>query len=418
MQPILPLILMALVLSGCGSLSGLNPATWFGGTDNAEPPAELVPLDNKIDIKKLWSSTIGSGTGGYRVKLVPAVTEDRVYAAASNGTVEAFDLFSGKSVWRVDVDIDISGATGAGDGLVLVGSANGLLVGLRQETGEEVWRNTLSSEVLSVPKSYIGVAVVHTVDGKLFGFDALTGDSLWVYDRTVPVLSLHGNSSPVISGISAIVGLANGKLASVGLVNGDLRWEVSITAPSGRSELERMVDIDVDPLVVEGVIYACTYQGEMAAVTEDTGVVLWRRKLSSYSGIGGNWRQVYVSDDEGNLWAIDPSNGSAIWKNDTLLRRGLSGPALLGEYVVVGDFEGYLHWFDSSNGEMLARTRAGSDAITTQPIARDGVLYVYGEGGALTALTIEVPGELSDEPPEEPSDRSLRWGGGEFSEDR
>jgi len=204
----------------------------------------------------------------------------------------------------------------------------------------------------------------------------------------------------------------------VDLISGDLRWEVSITAPSGRSELERMVDIDVDPLVVEGVIYACTYQGEMAAVTEDTGVVLWRRKLSSYSGIGGNWRQVYVSDDEGNLWAIDPSNGSAIWKNDTLLRRGLSGPALLGEYVVVGDFEGYLHWFDSSNGEMLARTRAGSDAITTQPIARDGVLYVYGEGGALTALTIEVPGELSDEPPEEPSDRSLRWGGGEFSEDR
>ena len=241
------------------------------------------------------------------------------------------------------------------------------------------------------------MAVVHTVDGKLFGFDALTGESVWVYDRTVPVLSLHGNSSPVISGINVIVGLANGKLAALDLVSGDLLWEVSITAPSGRSELERMVDIDVDPLVVEGVIFACTYQGEMAAVTEDTGVVLWRRKLSSYSGIGGDWRQVYVSDDEGNLWAIDPNNGSAIWKNDTLLRRNLSGPALLGEYVVVGDLEGYLHWFDSTNGEMMARTRAGSDAISTQPIARDGVLYVYGEGGALTALTVELPEEPSDE---------------------
>jgi len=393
----LSLVLLTLLVSGCGSLSGLNPATWFGGTDNVEPPAELVPVDNKINIKKLWSSNIGSGTGGYRVKLVPAVTEDRVYAAASNGTVEAFDLFTGKSQWRVDVDIDISGATGAGDDLVLVGSSDGILVGLRQETGEEVWRNKVSSEVLSVPKSDVGVAVVHTVDGKLFGFDALTGESVWVYDRTVPVLSLHGNSSPIISGINVIVGLANGKLAALDLVSGDLLWEVSITAPSGRSELERMVDIDVDPLVVEGVIFACTYQGEMAAVTEDSGVVLWRRKLSSYSGIGGDWRQVYVSDDEGNLWAIDPSNGSAIWKNDTLLRRNLSGPALLGEYVVVGDLEGYLHWFDSTNGEMLARTRAGTDAISTQPIARDGVLYVYGEGGALTVLTVELPEELSDE---------------------
>ncbi len=389
MKHLLSLVSLTLLLSGC--------ASWFGGKDNVEPPAELVPLDNKIDIKKLWSSTIGSGTGGYRVKLVPAVTDDRVYAAASNGTVEAFDLFTGKSEWRVDVDIDISGATGAGDDLVLVGSSGGILVGLRQETGEEVWRNKVSSEVLSVPKSDVGVAVVHTVDGKLFGFDALTGESVWVYDRTVPVLSLHGNSSPIISGINVIVGLANGKLASLDLVSGDLLWEVSITAPSGRSELERMVDIDVDPLVVEGVIFACTYQGEMAAVTEDTGVVLWRRKLSSYSGIGGDWRQVYVSDDEGNLWAIDPSNGSAIWKNDTLLRRSLSGPALLGEYVVVGDLEGYLHWFDSTNGEMLARTRAGSDAISTQPIARDGVLYVYGEGGALTALTVELPEEPSDE---------------------
>ena len=393
MKHLLSLVLLTLLLSGC--------ASWFGGKDNVEPPAELVPLDNKIKIKKLWSSTIGSGTGGYRVKLVPAVTEDRVYAAASNGTVEAFDLFTGKSEWRVDVDIDISGATGAGDDLVLVGSSDGILVGLRQETGEEVWRNKVSSEVLSVPKSDVGVAVVHTVDGKLFGFDALTGESVWVYDRTVPVLSLHGNSSPIISGINVIVGLANGKLAALDLVSGDLLWEVSITAPSGRSELERMVDIDVDPLVVEGVIFACTYQGEMAAVTEDTGVVLWRRKLSSYSGIGGDWRQVYVSDDEGNLWAIDPSNGSAIWKNDTLLRRSLSGPALLGEYVVVGDLEGYLHWFDSTNGEMLARTRAGSDAISTQPIARDGVLYVYGEGGALTALTVELPEELSDESTED-----------------
>ena len=393
MKHLLSLVSLTLLLSGC--------ASWFGGKDNVEPPAELVPLDNKIKIKKLWSSTIGSGTGGYRVKLVPAVTDDRVYAAASNGTVEAFDLFTGKSEWRVDVDIDISGATGAGDDLVLVGSSDGILVGLRQETGEEVWRNKVSSEVLSVPKSDVGVAVVHTVDGKLFGFDALTGGSVWVYDRTVPVLSLHGNSSPIISGINVIVGLANGKLAALDLVSGDLLWEVSITAPSGRSELERMVDIDVDPLVVEGVIFACTYQGEMAAVTEDTGVVLWRRKLSSYSGIGGDWRQVYVSDDEGNLWAIDPSNGSAIWKNDTLLRRSLSGPALLGEYVVVGDLEGYLHWFDSTNGEMLARTRAGSDAISTQPIAQDGVLYVYGEGGALTALTVELPEELSDESTED-----------------
>ncbi|MCP3867157.1 MAG: outer membrane protein assembly factor BamB [Gammaproteobacteria bacterium] len=391
MKRLLALALVTLLTTGCGSMSALNPASWFGGGDTVEPPAELVDLSNLIRVRTLWSKNIGSGSDNQRVKLAPTLSDNRIYVAEHDGGVQAIEMFDGKSVWSVDVDMEISGGAGSGDGLVLVGSSDAELLALSQETGEELWRARVSSEVLSVPVAENGVAVVQTIDGKLFGFDTVTGEQIWIFDRTVPVLSLHGSSSPVISGSIVIAGFASGKLAAVDLLSGDVLWEVGVTAPSGRSELERMVDIDGDPLLVEGAVFVGTYQGELAGVTENAGIVMWRRKLSSYSGLGGDWRQLYVSDAEDSLWAMDPDNGSAIWKNDTLRGRKLSTPALVGDYVVVGDYEGYLHWFDSNDGEMLARVQAGSDAITARPLVEDGVLYVYGEGGRLTALTVEEP---------------------------
>ncbi|MES9843892.1 MAG: PQQ-binding-like beta-propeller repeat protein, partial [Candidatus Sedimenticola sp. 6PFRAG5] len=190
-----------------------------------------------------------------------------------------------------------------------------------------------------------------------------------------------------ISGNAAICGFANGKLVSVELETGNPIWEVSVTAPRGRSELERMVDIDGDPLVVDGVIYVATYQGDMAAVSQDTGVVLWRRKLSSYTGLSVDYRQLYVSDDNDFVWAVDPRNGSALWKNEKLKARRLSAPAVLGDYVVVGDYQGYLHWLSTEDGRLLGRTRVGEDPITTAPVVDNGVVYIYGDGGALAAVT-------------------------------
>ncbi|MET0012019.1 MAG: outer membrane protein assembly factor BamB [Sedimenticola sp.] len=387
MMRYLAAVTAALLLSGCGSLDSANPMNWFGDDDNVEKPAELVELENPVAMRTLWSTSVGAGTDELRVKLVPFVVDNRVYAADSNGTIEALDASNGKKLWSIESELEISGGPGAGDGLVLVGTSNAELVAFDSANGAERWRTRVSSEVLSVPKVSQGIVVVHTIDGKLFGFDAASGKQAWIYDRTVPVLTLHGSSSPVISGNAVICGFASGKLAAIELETGSPIWEVSVTAPSGRSELERMVDIDGDPLVVDGVIYVATYQGEMAAVSQDTGVVLWRRKLSSYNGLGVDWRQLYVSDDNDFVWAVDPRNGSLIWKNEKLKARRLSTPAVMGEYVVVGDYDGYLHLLATEDGRLLGRTRVGEDPITTAPVVVDGVIYVYGDGGDLAAVS-------------------------------
>ncbi|MCP3670700.1 MAG: outer membrane protein assembly factor BamB [Gammaproteobacteria bacterium] len=379
-------ISLLLLLVGCGSM---DPLKLLEDESNVEPPAELVELKSSLGVRKLWSTSVGSGSSDDRVKLVPYVQGNRVYVADREGMVKALDSGSGRIVWSVEKEgLEISGGPGAGGGLVLIGTSNGEVVALSEQDGSEKWRARVSSEVLSVPKIAMGVVVVHTIDGKLYAMDASDGKLKWVYDRSIPVLTLHGNSSPVISGSSVICGFASGKLISFDLESGQQMWESTIAVPTGRSELERMVDIDGDPVVHSGMVYVATYQGQLAAVVEGSGDVVWRRKFSSYAGLGTDSKNLYVSDAQDMVWAIDPKNSSSMWKQSKLHGRKLSAPAVLGGYVVVGDFEGYLHWMSPEDGHMVARTRVGDQPITTSPVIDGKVAYVLGDGGELAAIAI------------------------------
>jgi outer membrane protein assembly factor BamB len=377
---------LVLLLAGCGSM---DPLKLLEDAPNVDPPAELVDLNSTISVREIWSTSVGSGSSRDRVKLVPYVHGGRVYVADREGVVKALDSASGRVIWSVEKEgLEISGGPGAGEGLVLVGTSNGEVVALSQQDGSEKWRARVSSEVLSVPKAGKGMVVVHTIDGKLYAMNASDGKMAWVYDRSIPVLTLHGNSSPVISGSAVICGFASGKLIAFDLVSGQQMWESTIAVPTGRSELERMVDIDGDPVLRNDMVYVATYQGQLAAVSRDSGDVIWRRKLSSYAGLGADLRNLYVSDAEDKVWAIDPKNSSSLWKQSKLHGRRLSAPAVLGKYVVVGDFEGYLHWMSPEDGSLVGRIRVGDDPITNPPVVDGNVAYVLGDGGELAAISI------------------------------
>jgi outer membrane protein assembly factor BamB len=232
------------------------------------------------------------------------------------------------------------------------------------------------------------VVVVHTIDGKLFALNAEDGKQLWIYDRSIPVLTLHGSSSPVINGPAVFCGFSNGRLVAFDLESGRLLWEATVSVPRGRSELERMVDIDGDPLVLGGLVVVATFQGAVAAIVEKSGQVVWRRTLSSYAGLGGDFQQLYVTDDEDRVWAIDPRNGAALWKQEKMHGRKLTAPIPMGNYVLVGDYEGYVHVLSPEDGALLGRIRVGSDPISTPPYVVDDVAYILGDGGDLAAITV------------------------------
>jgi outer membrane protein assembly factor BamB len=326
-----PVVLMLVMVGGL-----LSGCSWFGADDNSEPPAKLASFDRQVDLKKVWSRSTGKGTDEQFIKLVPTVAGERVYVADRSGTVSAVELETGKVVWQKKTDIAISAGTGVGEGLALVGSSEGDLVALDMESGEIRWRTEVSSEVLSVPQVYEGVVIVQTVDGNLAG------------------------------------------------------WEAAVAIPHGRTELQRIVDLDADPVVRLGVLYVASYQGRLVAINLQDGHVLWNREMSSYAGLDVDSHQVYVSDTDSEVWALDRRSGGSLWKQGALRRRALTGPVIIGDYVGVGDFEGYLHLLTRLDGSIAGRVRVDSDGIAATPIAIFGDrLLVLGAGGTLALYQLE-----------------------------
>ena len=379
---LLPLLL--LVLSGCGVSDTVSD--FFRDDDNAEPPAELLDIKQRLKIFELWSRGTG-GMGKHYLKLAPVVFNQRLYIADAEGDLMALDATNGREIWSIDTDVKITGGPGYGENTVLIGTSEARTIAYSAEDGSEIWRKKVSSEILSAPQKAENTVVVRTGDGKIFGLSGNTGKRLWIYDRTVPSLTLRGTGTPVIDNGLVIAGFDGGKMAALEVKTGKLVWEASVATARGRSELERMVDIDSSPLVVDGVIYIATFQGHLSAMQAETGRVLWDQDISSYAGFDADDQNIYVTNEKSHIQAFDRFTSTELWEQDKLHLRAVTGPASVGDYLVVGDFEGYLHWMSKTSGKFVARNRLCSDRIISQPLVVGKVLYAFCSDGSLAAYS-------------------------------
>lgn len=355
-----------------------------------DPPAPLPALEGQLSLRTLWSTKVGSGTDEQRVTLRLAFAGDTLYAADRRGRVVAVGRRDGSRIWERSTDLDITGGLGLGEGQLLIGTLDGSVVALDADDGSERWRSPVSSEVLSPPQMQSGVVIAHSVDGKVFGLDGGAGERKWFYQQRVPALSLRGSSMPVAQGGRVYVGFASGKLAALEAENGRLLWESTIAVPRGRTELDRMVDIDAHVIYDDDILFVTAYQGRVAAVAANTGVLIWARDISAYQPASLTRERLYVTDDRGHVWALARDNGVALWKQEKLQARGLTAPVAFGDYLVVGDFEGYLHFLSHADGRVLGRIQIDKKGLLEAPVVLDDVLYVYGQGGVLTALALDT----------------------------
>lgn len=371
------LLALAVLAVGCSS------------NDKKEPqPAELVKFDPEIQLKKEWNRTIGDGQGKTYNLLTPVVYGDEIFAADVKGTVVAMDRLTGKVNWKKSLDVPISGAVGAGYGLILVGTLRGEVIALDVSDGEERWRSQVSSEVLAAPAVNGDVVVVQTQDDKVIALEIDTGKQRWIYESSPAVLTLRGTGAPVVTNELAVAGLSSGKVVALDTRRGLPVWEQRVAVPQGRSELERIVDIDGGLLLSGGTLYVATYQGRAAALDLESGRILWQRDASTSSSVAMGYGSVYVSQADGTVVGIDERSTSVLWSNESLARRELSGPAVFSSYVAVGDKEGYLHLMSQVDGRFVARTRVDSDGVRVHPVVEGDWLYAFGNGGKLVAFTI------------------------------
>jgi outer membrane protein assembly factor BamB len=350
-------------------------------------PAELVDLKNPtVRVEKLWGASVGGGGKKLRLGLGLATAGNKLFAAGREGDVAAFDLKTGKQLWRTETKLTLAGGTGVGAEVVAVGSADGQVVALSADNGAERWRTDVKGEILSAPAVTEKEVIVRTVDGKLRALAMADGKEIWSAEQQIPRLTLRGAAAPVVARDVAIAGFDNGRVLAVSVADGATVWDSPVSPSHGRTELERLNDIDAAVKVVGEEVFVAGFQGRAAMLALDSGQIWWTRDVSSYRGVDVDDEQMYVSTSQGELVALKRRSGVEVWRDDSLKFRSLSAPAVAGDYVAVADLEGYVHWFDRATGALAGRVKTGGARVTNAPVSVDGSLYLIDDEGHIVAL--------------------------------
>ena len=386
------LVLFALgsVLSACAGFSAasLNPLGWFSD-DEIDLPTPLVTIPVEATLIRQWSVNVGNGQGSNYTEITPSIDGGVIYAASEDGVLVAIEISTGNTLWRTRVEGVITGGVGSGEGLVMIATESAEVIVLDQADGTFKWQQAVSSEVLSAPQTNGDVVVAQTVDDKLVALDFGDGEQRWTYETTQPALTLRGSSKPVIAANAVIAGFSNGMLVAVSAEDGVYLWEERVAVPEGEYDIDRVIDVDGDLLLDGGRILAASYQGNLMAFEVTSGRIVWGMEASSYHGMAQGFGNIYYCDDQSQVFAIRDNSEDIVWGNSDLLNREITAPTVVGNYIAVADYDGYVHLLSQIDGRIVGRIEADNDGVRANLLANNGRLYVFGNSGRLTAYQLQ-----------------------------
>jgi outer membrane protein assembly factor BamB len=381
-KPLLIFVLFFL-LEACSTLSGLK--FWENDEDKIEAPAELIEISKSVSIDSEWNKKIGSDNNFGR--LVPAFSNDTIIHISSNGYLVAIDSDSGLVLWTIQTEDLVSGAVTVGFKRIFYGTLDGDLVALDFKDGAEIWRSQVSSEILSPPVTNGSIVAAQTSDGKITGFNIKNGEQKWVHQNTIPKLTLRGTATPILAKGFIFTGFANGKVSMIYPDSGAIRLEIPVTINEGKSELERVIDIDGKSVVSNDLLVSASYQGNITAIDLKQGQISWQEKISSVHDLVSVRSRVIAIDEKDSIKGFGLSTGAILWQQDGLKLRGVSSPAALGGNFAIGDFEGYVHILDSKNGSFIGRKKVSKRPIL-EIISEGSSLVVVDDSGRLFFLSV------------------------------
>lgn len=378
---------MTFFLTGC---------SLFSSEEDVVKMAELPVIESSYKPQIAWKKRISDGVDKYYSQLQPVADQDAVYAASRDGRIKAFAPESGKLLWSSDFrdhpsnELNRSPRFSGGIALaidsLIIGTENAQVLAFDKSTGVLKWLTEVSGEVVAQPVYADGKVVVHTTRGDLIALDADTGSELWTLTNKQPRLTLRGSSAPSISQGGVVYGRADGFVSVALLATGQPLWQLPVARPHGATELDRIVDVDMKPIISNGIVYMLAYNGNLVAIDLLQGKQLWTRKYAGFSDIALSGNTLYLSDYRGFVFAVDRNSGEELWVNDQLAYRNVTGVTVANEYIVVGDGEGYLHWLDRDDGHFVAQQKLDADGLYMQPYATDSYLYLQTRSGKLIAI--------------------------------
>ncbi|HGV3503031.1 TPA: outer membrane protein assembly factor BamB [Providencia stuartii] len=382
-------------------LIGLVASALLAGCSSETDSIIMAPLpqvENQFTPSIVWDKSVGNGVEQFYSELAPAWDSSAVYAADRKGLVKALELDSGKEIWSVDLSkrtgflsanlsaLLSGGLTIDGD-KIFIGTERGTVIALNKEDGQVVWDVEVAGEALSKPTVSNDLVMIHTSNGQLQALDVNSGEIKWTVNMDTPSLSLRGESAPAVAFGAAIVGGDNGRVSAVLLSQGQLIWQQRISQVTSSTEIGRLNDVDMSPIIDDGKVYAIAYNGTLAALDMRSGQILWKRELGSVNNMVLSGENLYLVDQNDRVLSVRKSDGVTLWTQEELLNRGLSAPEMYNGYLVVGDKEGYLHWLDMNTGGFVAQNKLNSSGIHARPVVASDKLMVQAKNGTVYLLT-------------------------------
>jgi len=383
-----------LALAGCHSFK----------KENVQPPTPLAKdFKPTVQVVKVWESKVGKGAKDSGVRLHPNVVDGVLYAASTDGTVTAIDAVGGKTLWskssktagwfgwgdKKRKDAFYAGGPAVAGDLLAVGTLDGHVYGVNAKDGGRRWEATLPAEVIDSPVIADNLVIVRTNDGRIYGLDSTSGERRWVYDQgSVPQLSLRGNGPLLAANGVVFFGSDDGKLNALRLDNGEKLWEQTLASGTGRTDIDRLNDADGAVLLDGSTLYAAAFHGNLVAVDGPSGRPLWSHPFSTFTSLATSGNALFGVNDDSQVWSFDKSGGTDVWKSDALKYRWLTGPGVQGNYIVVGDMEGYVHWLQVGDGALAATERLSKKAIRAQPLVAGDLVYVEDVKGHIAAYRL------------------------------
>ena len=372
-----------MILQGC-SLFGTDE-------EDIQLPTELIEFESVIEVDQKWDVSVGKGHEGLVLGLKPTTDGEHIYAASFDGNVVALDIKRGRKVWKNNFDLNFTSGPTFKDGILVLGTNDGELIALDALTSEVLWTTTVSSEILAPVSIRDEKIFVRTVDGSLAALSKGDGTQQWLVNHKVPRLSLRGTSAPVNFANAVLCGFDDGKVSAYDVSNGTLLWETMLTPAGGRTEIEKIMDIDAPMVILGNELYVGSYQGALGAMALESGDIIWVTEASIYAGIAVDEDAVFVSEADGTVMALSRFTGREIWKKENLLYRNPTAPVIMGDSIVIGDLEGYLHWLDKTSGEMQERINIGRSKISNVPLVLNNSIYVLTDSGDLVSVEKKIP---------------------------
>lgn len=389
--------LRKLLLPGLLSVTLLSGCSLFSGEEDVVKMSPLPTVTNQFNPSTAWSTSVGSGIGDFHSNLHPALDSGVVYAADRRGTVKAVSASDGKEVWSVNLAEKsgwfssspalLSGGVTVAGGHVYVGSEKAKVYALNTNDGSQAWKTNVAGEALSRPVVSDGLVLIHTSNGQLQALNESDGAVKWTVNLDMPSLSLRGESAPATAYGAAIVGGDNGRVSAVLMQQGQMIWQQRISQATGPTEIDRLSDVDTTPVIVNGVVYALAYNGNLTALDLRSGQIMWKRELGSVSNFIVDGNRIYMIDQNDRVLALTTDGGVTLWTQSDLLHRNLTAPALYNGYIVTGDSEGYMHWINVEDGHFVAQQKVDGSGFLTDPVAAEGKLLIQAKDGTLYAIT-------------------------------